>query len=575
MKDFTSLSDGSIRLEIGLQGILGFHESNGQTLIDTRGRWPLLPVIDGQTLEASFSGMSVKDGCVEITLTPASSGPVAELRLLLSQAYQAIDLRCEFRLRRDAVLNALEVFPKETLLNFYDVINFRNRHFSAATWPELLLGQHVKTSTYSDDWQFAPHPTALLLKKGETTLFVGFADLQAAFGMRMESSSFHVQSWQVDFGTAENGLRLARGESFRSGRLRLFLRDGGSPHDLFTEFGRMLVADKVIPDPHKKERHAWWQEPLYCTWGDQWMQGENKIAESLVDQTAESASPAAALLTEALIWQAVDVIQREKFPIRTIILDEGWAVARGDWRPHPGRLPNLRGIVDRLHALGFKVMVWWNWAEIANDADVDPRYLVNGGWTNKHGCRWRDYSDPTVQEGYLRPLFRTLFSSDEGCLDLDGVKTDFLADKVHPEMPLANPQWRGEEVYFQNVTELFYREMRKHKADACHLGCAGNYWLAEHTDLNRTYDVHSSNWMEHEERGRMLACTTPGVPVSYDMMTCTENTDRWFQSAHRMGASVEIGNLLTMRKDCPSRPVAADAGYWQLLRKGFQLTARA
>lgn len=571
MKDFTSLSDGSIRLEIGPKGILGLHESNSQTLIDTGGRWPLLPVINGQVLNASFSGLAMTDDGIEITLTPAASSPVAEFRLLISQADRAIDIRCEFRLHHDAVLNALEVFPKETLLNFYDVINFRNRHFTAATWPELLLGQPITTSTYSDDWQFAPHPTALLLKKAEATLFVGFADLQPSFGMRMESNSFRVQNWHVDFGPGENGLQLAAGESFRSARLRLFLRDEGSPYDLFAEFGEMLAKDGTIPDPKKKQRHTWWQEPLYCTWGDQWMQGENKIAESLADQTAESANEAAELLTEDLIWKAVEVIQREKFPIRTIVLDEGWAVARGDWRP---RLPNLRSIVDRLHEQGFKVMVWWNWAEIANNAQVDERYLVNGGWTNNHGCRWRDYSDPAVQEGYLRPLFRALFSSEEGCLDLDGVKTDFLADKVHPETPMANPQWRGEEVYFKNVTELFYREMRKHKADACHLGCAGNYWLAEHTDLNRTYDVHSSNWLEHEERGRMLACTSPGVPVSYDMMTCTENTDRWFESAHRLGASVEIGNLLAMRKDCPSRPAPADAEYWQLLRKGFQLSTQ-
>jgi len=241
-----------------------------------------------------------------------------------------------------------------------------------------------------------------------------------------------------------------------------------------------------------------------------------------------------------------------------------------DWRPHPDRLPNLRGLVDELHGLGFKVMVWWNWAEIAPHADVDPRYLAGEGkWTNKHGARWRDYSDPRVREEYLKPLFRTLLSSEPGCYDLDGVKTDFLADKVHPETPLADPSWRGEETYFRKVTECFYAEMRRHKADALHLGCAGNYWLAEFNDLNRTYDVHSSNWMEHEERGRMLACTSPGTPVSYDMMTCTENTERWFESARRTGAAVEIGNVLMVRDDVFSAARPADAAYYALLRAGL------
>ena len=54
------------------------------------------------------------------------------------------------------------------------------------------------------------------------------------------------------------------------------------------------------------------------------------------------------------------------------------------------------------------------------------------------------------------------------------------------ETVLADPSWRGEEIFFLKMTELCYREMRRHKPDALHLGCAGHYWLAEFIDLNRT-----------------------------------------------------------------------------------------
>lgn len=569
MNTSVTLTAGDVQIEAGSSGLQLTDAVTGQLWIDSAPAWPLSPVIQGQATAFSLRDIQESLEGLHIFLDGGAETVVRDFCIDFRKNGNALDCICEFRVERDAELNALEIFPSGAALNVYDIVNFRNRHFTAATWPELLVGGEFETSTYSDDWQFAPHPSALLLRKADRMLFAGFTGLQAGFGMRMGAKRFALKHWLVDFGAHPHGFKLSAGETFRSAPFRFFLSSEPQPQAVYAEFGRMLAAEKIIPDPADKVLHAWWREPLYCTWGDQWMMSEITVAESLAEQTAEMAVPAAEGLTEDLIWRAVEVIQKEQLPIRTIILDEGWAVARGDWRPHPVRLPNFRGIVDRLHAEGFKVMVWWNWAEIAAGAEVDERYLAGGGWKNKHGCRWRDYSDPVVQEEYFKPLFRTFFSADADCYDLDGVKTDFLADKVHPETPLADPAWRGEEQYFYKVTGLFYREMRRHKADACHLGCAGHYWLADFIDLNRTYDVHSSNWLEHEERARMLECTSPGAPVSYDMMTCTENTDRWFESARQIGASIELGNILSMRDRCnvPARP--ADAAYLAMLRKGL------
>ncbi len=168
--------------------------------------------------------------------------------------------------------------------------------------------------------------------------------------------------------------------------------------------------------------------------------------------------------------------------------------------------------------MGFRVVVWWNWAEIQPEASVNPDHLMSGGKRNRHGAQMRDYSNPRTQQEYLKPLFHQMFSSDPGCYDLDGVKTDFLADKVHADMPLYDESWRGEENYFVQVTRLFYEEMKRHKPDAVHIGCAGNYWLAQHTDINRTYDISSGNWFDHETRAQMLLATTPGCPVAYDFI---------------------------------------------------------
>lgn len=560
--------DGELSLSLDASGFFLRRRSQGELLLTAPTPSLFLPVIDGEAASARLTRVDRHEGLLCAHFDTAGSA-ARELKLYVEARRDAFVIRVEFVATRACQLNALDLLPPHTGVNFYDLVNFRNRHRSDRAWPEITLGNPVDTSTYSDDWQFAPHPTAFLLRKDAFSLFAGFLDLQPSFGMKLKATRNRVEHWRLDFGPQPHGLPLAADSTFRSGRLRLAWGENLAPHDAFLRHGRALVEEGVIADPATKRRHDWWREPLYCTWGDQTLLADHETETNLIAQTADKVAPVVSKLDEALVRRAVSVILRERLPVRTILLDEGWNIARGDWRPHPERFPDLRGLVDELHAQGFKVMVWWSWAEIADHADIPADELAGGGqWRNKHRVRWRDYSDPRIQETYLKPLFRKLFSSEPGCYDLDGVKTDFLADKVHPDTPLSDPSWRGEETFFQKLTALFYREMCRHKPDALHLGCAGNYWLAEFMDLNRTYDVHSSNWREHEERARMLLCTAPGVPVSYDMMNFTENTDRYFESARDLGAAIELGNILLQRKNIFTPVTPADDALFDLLRVG-------
>ena len=569
MSHILTTGRGDLRLDLRTDALTLHRMTESELLLTAPSPALLVPSIDGAPVPVTIGEIHQEGERIEIPLLTADDAAVEKIALSIEATEDALDFQVEFTARRDCELNALGLLPLETGLSFYDLVNFRNRHRTDRTWPELTLGHSIETSTFSDDWQFAPHPTAVVLRKNAIHLFVGFLELQPAYGMRIAVAHNQVKRWDVCFGPVPHGLKLKAGETFRSARLRLFLNEGESVHEVYKEAGRALVAEGLIPDPAKKVRHDWWLEPIYCTWGDQTMLARRIPEDDLAAQTAGTVAEITAKLTQDLVREVVQVIRREKLPVRTIILDEGWNVARGDWRPHPDRFPDLRGLVDELHAQGFRVMVWWSWAELDPKADLNPNELVQGGaWKNRHGSRWRDYSDPRIQEEYLKPLFHQLFSSEPGCYDLDGVKTDFLADKVHPETVLADPSWRGEEIFFLKMTELCYREMRRHKPDALHLGCAGHYWLAEFIDLNRTYDVHSTNWLEHEERALMLQCTAPGVVVSYDMMNFTENMDKYFASARKLGAAVELGNVL-VQKDHPFANVRdADERFLDILRAG-------
>lgn len=533
------------------------------------------PVFLAPWLDGSSQNVKLTDICGERdTLTfqyECSSFSEMTVQFVARDQEDALDFSCSFVPHGDTHLNRLDLFPEGTGLNFQELVNFRNRHHTHRTWPELLLGgKGCETSTDSTDWQFAPHPTAFALVHNEVSLFCGMLDLAQTFGMRFAAENYQVRHWFLDFGAKPHGLCLRANQRFDSPTFRLYSRKNRDPYQLHGEFGDMLVRAGRIPDPILKHRETWWQEPLYCTWIDQCLGSDARIADELQEQAqvAEENS-AVTFLNDALVRRAVAEIENEKLPIRTILIDDGWSVTRGQWEPEPSRFPDLRKLVDDLHEKGFKVVVWWNWAEISPSAVVNPAHLMGKGKLNRHGFRMRDYSNPLTQEEYLKPLFRKLFSSEPDCFDLDGVKTDFLADKVHPDMPLFDPSWRGEENYIYHVTRLFYTELKAIKPDAVHIGCAGNYWLAEFIDINRTYDIPSGNWFDHEERARMLRATTPGCPVAYDFHNFLEGMTLYFKSARRLGASVQIGNVLYYRNNRFSTPQITDSTYRKVVHAGL------
>lgn len=54
---------------------------------------------------------------------------------------------------------------------------------------------------------------------------------------------------------------------------------------------------------------------------------------------------------------ARDIID-QGFPPGVLMIDDNWQVDYGDWRFRADRFPDPKGMVDSLHAMGFKVMVW-------------------------------------------------------------------------------------------------------------------------------------------------------------------------------------------------------------------------
>ena len=521
------------------------------------------PAVDGEAPGYAFEGAVCAGESAELRFTSAKVDYT--LTIDLSKG----DIRLAPRMTRCAAreLNALYILPAGSGLNFFDLVNFRNRHGSSFTWPELNLADAVNTTTFSNDWQFAPHPSLFMFRRDAITLLCAPVDMHRAFGYEYASKRYRLEKWILNYGEAGHGLPLDGGCELPA--FTFMRRAGGTVYDALDDYCRLLVREGKIADPKGKPAFPWHRANLYCTWCDQsalmeLKRGGEPLPIELDAQTNVVAHPSK-LLTAAMIRRAAGIIRREGLPFTTFMIDDGWQRALGDWRADEERLGDFRGLIDELHAMGFKVILWINFADIVPEAHVEERFLVPG-YVNRHGKRVWNYSDETVRREYLEPLIRRLVSDEPGCYNADGIKTDFLADKVHPDTPCAL-EWRGEENYFMHLFRFVMETMRRYKKDACHLGAAGHPFLAEYMDIIRTYDFVSTNLNEQRERALMVTHSSCGAPVALDFHGCNENYHEYFALAKELDCSVEIGKIMYMKRDIFAPLEEADEAFYDFLRR--------
>lgn len=561
-----SIQNRSMRLELDLSEntLILWNLINNQRLFICPSITLLCPIIDGKLPSLSLTNIHQEEQLLSLSFTGTE---VPEFSLFWDFRGDEVRLSSSFRNGAGKELNALSIMPVHSKLNLYDMVNFRNHHGTPSTWPELCLADDMETTTYSLDWQFAPHPTMLLFRKNETNLLCAPLELPKAFGFHFKVKRYDLAKWELDYGPTGSGEPLSASQIWNSPVFCFLKTEHEAVYDTIDRYCRLLVSGGYIPDPAARQRYRWHRENLYCTWVDQGYIADAKPVMELNKQQDVLLS-GAACLNEQLVRNALAIIKKERLPFTTILIDDGWQKALGDWEADPAKFPNFRGLIDELHAAGYKVILWVNFADIEPAANVNEEFLCKG-FLNKHGRRFYDYSNPKVQKAYLEPLIRRLCSPEPGCYDSDGIKTDFLADKIHPETP-CSLEWRGEENYWFHFFRCFCSMMKKYKPDACHIGCAGHPYLAESMDIIRTYDIFTSNYNEHLERGRMAYHTSAGVPIAFDFHNLCENFDEYFSTAFRYGCSVQIGNIIGKKQDYFSPWEPADPLFYEQLRQGLR-----
>ncbi len=116
--------------------------------------------------------------------------------------------------------------------------------------------------------------------------------------------------------------------------------------------------------------------------------------------------------TPVQVFETLPVVKQLGFG--WAVLDDGWQVALGDWRPRSDKFPagdaDMKALVDRIHAAGLKAQLWW--APMGADA---------GSRTEREHPEWLLRN----VDGTTRKI--TWWDSQYLCPAVDGVREDAAA----------------------------------------------------------------------------------------------------------------------------------------------------
>jgi hypothetical protein len=343
-------------------------------------------------------------------------------------------------------------------------------------------------------WQFTPPPLCLAVSREPPS---DSGELPAGpwmtIGVATEPGAYNFTALHYDAVEGAFSLRLTYEGQTRVGwrfttptvRFRFGAPD---PYVGFAEHAASLRAEGLAPAATQRWRPAWWSEPIFSGWGAQCI---HSVRSGGVPQD---------YATEAHYDGFLRALAEHDLDPGTIVIDDKWQASYGCGEADTAKWPDLRGWIDRRHAEGRRVLLWWKaWDPEGVPADRCVR--------NARGHRLAvDPSNP-----YYAAMLRTIVERLVGPAgyDADGLKIDFSARTPSgPGLIRYGSEWGIELLH--RLLEIVYAEAKHTKPDALVMTHTPHPNFADVADMIRLNDINTRapvvSQMEHRARVVRAAC---------------------------------------------------------------------
>lgn len=300
---------------------------------------------------------------------------------------------------------------------------------------------------------------------------------------------------------------LAPGETLRTLRTFVSIHQGDYFHTL-TEYRRLMSRRGFQMATAPDSAFG----PIWCAWG----YGRSVQLKQVYDTLPTA----------------------KKLGFSWVTLDDGWQNNYGDWELDPKKFPHgdadMKALVDRIHAEGFRAQLWWSPLSAVPNSKLlkdhpDYRLLNRDGSPRKISWWNSDYlcpADRAVVE-YHKALVRKII----GEWGFDGLKLD--GQHMNAVPPCYNPahHHRRPEDSVEALPDFFreiYETARSIKPDAlvefCPCGTAYSFFTMPHFNMSVASDPESS--FQIRSKGKTLkALMGDNIPYFGDHVELSDGGD--------------------------------------------------
>jgi alpha-galactosidase len=234
------------------------------------------------------------------------------------------------------------------------------------------------------------------------------------------------------------------------------------------------------------------------------------------------------------IYNALPIVKKLGFT--WVTLDDGWQTAQGDWFLQPQKFPNgdadMRALVDKIHAEGFKAQLWW--APLAADPGTElvrkhpEMLLLNADGSKQKISYWNSWylcpADPAVVEYHKAIVVKAIKDWGFDGLKLDGQHMNGAPPCYNPAHKHAAPEEsvEGMPKFFQAL----YDTAREVKPDAlvefCPCGTAYSFFTLPFLNMSVASDPTSA-WQVRTKGKTLKALQGDSVAYFGDHVDMTKD----------------------------------------------------
>lgn len=401
-------------------------------------------------------------------------------------------------------------------------------------------GKISLSSRQTSHFYFSPPPQIFCIQTGGRWIGIGLCGMYGIDGI---SSNF--------------GRKFFIETEIRGRPPEFVLLEGSDEWDVLRNYTNFLKSSGRIRGDMRIE--DWWTRAMYCTWGDQMEAGGNilmknlgcfsllmmdllpeRICERIVPRDADmqrmnlvGSKRYYDKISEHFVRESVKIIEESGFDIGTIVIDDKWMRFHGEKCANERKFPDFRGLIDELHAMGYRVILWYPvwWIDSRCETAINhPDYLIRDP---RGKIKYKfDITNPDVRE-HIREMVEYWLSPDG--YDADGLKLDFVYDCPCLWDELHDPSYGVGDELVLRMHELIYRSAKEAKRDSAVISISPNPFIAEWCDMIRLNDYFHIGIEGQLMRARVCSSICPHRLIDSDTYNYRRNYARYFAYASVYG----------------------------------------